>query len=357
MLPHRTTNTDTTAVATAAEVAARLPGTRPEGTGYRTRGYCHGNGDKPDSASLIFHDPDNLGASLHVHCFKCSPSTPAERDAIRHVLQKATGLQLCRCRQCWDARRQGAPGAPPARYNRRRHQSVAQSVAPNPTAELAASLWKQAQPSTGAAPPHHPVSRWIARHGIWPTGRPLPAAVRWLSRRALPVGHPDSNAAGALVMAMWQLDQISSHEVHKVQLVAIDTEGNKAQHWKGGAADKRTYGRGAAYGLLFHEIPDGRHTYDLHAVEGLKDGLNLLQALPSNAGQIVAVCAGTAYGGIEPLWFHKITLWPDGDAAGVQAAQKIARRWKEQHGEHIEISIKKLQPDQDPGAINWRTPQ
>ncbi len=61
-------------IAAAAEVAARLPGTRYQGDGYRTRGYCHGSGDKPTSASLVFSDPPRPGEqSLHVHCFKCSP--------------------------------------------------------------------------------------------------------------------------------------------------------------------------------------------------------------------------------------------------------------------------------------------
>ena len=108
MLTHSTPNR--IPLAAAAEVAARLPGTRREGDGYRTRGYCHGSGDKPSSASLIFSDPPRPGEqSLHVHCFKCKPQTPAERDAIRHALQKATGLQLCRCRACWEARRAGRP--------------------------------------------------------------------------------------------------------------------------------------------------------------------------------------------------------------------------------------------------------
>ncbi len=93
-------------IATAAEVAARLPfPARKEGASrYRTRGVCHGSADKPDSASLIFHDPDRPGEqSLRVHCYKCSPRTPAERDAIRHALQKATGLQLCLCPDCRQA--------------------------------------------------------------------------------------------------------------------------------------------------------------------------------------------------------------------------------------------------------------
>ena len=350
MLPHQTT------IASAAQVAARLPGTRQDGDGYRTHGYCHGSGDKPDSASLKFSDPPKPGEqSLHVHCFKCSPSTPAERDAIRHALQKATGLHLCRCRICWEAQRRGVPPQQ-RRYNQRPQPTQKETRAQIDTAELAAAFWQQAKASTGSAPPHHPFSQWLVRYPVWPAGRPLPTAVRWLPRSLMPPGQLGSDAAGAIVMAMWPLDQVNTPEVRKVQLVAIDASGSKSQHWPAKTGDKRTYGRGAAKGLLFHEPPDGQHAYELHVVEGLKDGLNLLQALPPDAGQIVAVCAGTAYASIEPLWFRRITLWPDADPAGITAAQKTASQWLEQHGPSIEIQIKQLQPGQDPGAIQWRSP-
>ena len=55
MLTHSTHNR--IPIATAAEVAARLPGTRREGAGYRTRGYCHGSGDKSSSAFADFQRP------------------------------------------------------------------------------------------------------------------------------------------------------------------------------------------------------------------------------------------------------------------------------------------------------------
>ena len=89
----------------AAAVAGALPfPSRREGAGkWRTRGLCHGSGEKPDSASLIFHDPEDEGGPLAVWCYKCQPRTAAERDRIRHALQAATGLTLCRCDDCWQA--------------------------------------------------------------------------------------------------------------------------------------------------------------------------------------------------------------------------------------------------------------
>ena len=93
-------------IATAAEVAARIPA-NPNGKDYRTRGYCHDHADKPDSASLTFYDPEQPGHLLDVYCFKCRPRTPDECHAIRHALEKATGLQLCLCPACQQAHRTG----------------------------------------------------------------------------------------------------------------------------------------------------------------------------------------------------------------------------------------------------------
>ena len=207
MLTHSTPNR--IPLAAAAEVAARLPGTRREGDGYRTRGYCHGSGDKPSSASLIFSDPPRPGEqSLHVHCFKCKPQTPAERDVIRHALQKATGLQLCRCRAYCQAHRAGQPfTATPRAQAPVTTQPPPRRRSKSDTAAYAAELWAAARPSTSGPAEQHTVGRWLAARKPpirWPAGRPLPETVRWLARshRIFPRGQPDSPAVGALVMAM-----------------------------------------------------------------------------------------------------------------------------------------------------------
>ena len=111
MRPHRIT------VAPAEEVAAKLPfPSRREGPGrYRTRGACHGNAHDPDSASLVYKDPERPGEqSLVVYCYNCRPEPKSkEMDEIRHVLQELTGLQLCLCPDCRAAARKGQP--PPRR--------------------------------------------------------------------------------------------------------------------------------------------------------------------------------------------------------------------------------------------------
>lgn len=103
--------------ATAQQLAAALQaGGHPvsrSGGWHRTRGLCHG-GDAPDT--LAFRDGERPGvSSLLVHCHKCGAS-PTE---IRHALQAATGLPLCRCRDCWLAWREGAKTAPGSHFPRK----------------------------------------------------------------------------------------------------------------------------------------------------------------------------------------------------------------------------------------------
>ena len=363
MLTHSTPNR--IPLAAAAEVAARLPGTRWEGAGYRTRGYCHGSGDKPTSASLVFSDPPKPGEqSLRVHCFKCNPGTPAERDAIRHALQKATGLQLCSCRACWEARRAGRPpdGATtrpedPGQPAPATTQPAPRRRAKSDTAAYAAELWAAAQPSTSGPAEQHPVGRWLAARTPpirWPAGRPLPETVRWLARRhrIFPRRQPDSPAVGALVMALRPLSNPVG-PTRKVHLVAIDAEGSKAHHWQADKrGDKHTYGQdAAAYGLLWKQRPTGKHACDLHVVEGLADGLALLTALPED--QIVAVCAGLRYSEIDPGWFASVTLWPDGDEKALETARRQAQQWANRG---YTVPIKLLPKGEDPASMNWRTP-
>ena len=127
-------------------------------------------------------------------------------------------------------------------------------------------------------------------------------------------------------MAMRPLDDPTAPP-RKIQLVTIDKAGRKARHWPDNA-DKRTYGTGPFYGLLWR----GRiqvAACDLHVCEGLADGLRILRYARDPA--LVAVCAGTGYAPhIHPGYFNAITLWPDADEPGAKAATKAAQRWADQ---------------------------
>ena len=87
---------------TAATVASRLPGGtgRPDSAGrYRVRGFCHGHGDKRDSASLSIQDRDQGG--LLVTCF-----VGCDRQTIIAALERATGLTIW---QAWTPAWAGEP--------------------------------------------------------------------------------------------------------------------------------------------------------------------------------------------------------------------------------------------------------
>ena len=367
------TNTNHIPIATAAEVAARLPLPHTTSGGwYRTStAICHGGDNK---TALSFQDGDRPGEfPLRVHCH----SRNCDSIVIRHALQQVTGLWLCRCDACFAAFRAGQPppgadaappqGAQQASGNLRRPERAKRYLSPKKaengalgrsgpaqskdTNAYAAELWAAAQASTTGPASQHPASKWIAKRSLWAPAEPLPESVRWLPRshRKFPRGHPDSTAAGALVMAMRPLDNPAAPP-RKIQLVAIDKTGGKARHWQDNA-DKRTYGAGPFYGLLWR----GRlhvAAYALHICEGLADGLRILRYATEPA--LVAVCAGTSYARIQPGYFDTITLWPDADEPGARAANKTAQRWADQG---YRVIIKRLAAGHDPASAPLQEPK
>lgn len=360
------THTNRIPIATAADAAARLP--RPHtlsGGWYRTStAICHGGDGR---TALAFQDGERPGESpLRVHCHSrnCDPT------AVRHALQQATGLRLCRCDACFAAFRAGQPppGADatplqgarqaagglrrPERTNRHYSPKKAENGAQGRTGPVqgrdtnayAAALWAAAQPSTTGPASQHPAARWLAERRLWPPAAPLPGSVRWLARhhRNFPRGRADSTAAGALVLAMRPLDDPTAPP-RKVQLVAIDRDGRKARHWPDGA-DKRTYGAGPFYGLLRRGRLRSAGSH-LHVCEGLADGLRILRYATEPA--LVAVCAGTSYARIEPGFFDTVTLWPDADEPGIRAAGRVAQRWADLG---YTVTIKRLAAGHDPAS-------
>jgi len=365
------------AVATPAELAAAL-----RAAGYAVRetpgrtfdlhtstAICHG-GDSEHKLGLAF-DADSRHWRGHCLTGGCT------QTAILHRVQEATGLAVCRCNDCWQAWRTGQTAHGPSnralpagigankgaesRSKRKSDQNHG-----GDTAEYAARLWQTARPSTEGPGPDHPAGKWLRRRRLWPCDVPLPDNVRWLTRQRLPGGpaaRPDSTAAGALALAMRPLSDPLA-PVHKLQLIAIDQDGGKAQHWQNG--DKRTYGGDpSAVGLLTHwPAVEDLTGYDLHVCEGLADGLALLAGLPfeerqgsaarafayARAGQIaVAVLAGKSYQGIDPAPWAAITLWPDADDAdALPAARTQAQQWADQG--HL-IEIERLPAGYDPAAI------
>ena len=331
---------------TLADTIAAAIGARRSGGWWRTTtAHCHG-GDTADG--LAFRSVDE---KLTVRCFTHSCHETLEGlNRARDNLRAAAGLPAWQPstaghKSTQGGPRQGGPGhkGPQGSLGPERKQTAPEQR----TADYAAKLWAAAAVSTGQAPAHHPASRWLrekALGGLWPSGEPLPEAVRWLPKEQMPRGRPDSQAAGAVVLAMRRLD-FPLADPHKVHLVAIDAQGHKAQHWPGERGDKRTYGADAsAYGLLAREIR-GDRPFELHVCEGLADGLRILRYAPEPA--VVAVCAGTGYGKIEPGWFDSVALWPDRDEAGMRAALRVAQKWANQG---YRVQIKELPAGHDPAS-------
>lgn len=358
-------------IATAAETAARIPHPHTiSGGWYRTStALCHGGGTRH---GLAFRDGERAGESpLRVYCH----SHNCDAAAIRHALQQATGLRLCRCDACFAAFRAGRPppgadatsllgaqrpsgdlrartGTPlpkTAQIALRDAQGRSGAAQSKDTGAYAAALWAAAQPSAGPGP-RHPAAMWLAQRSLWPPGEPLPEGVRWLPRshRRFPRGRPDSDAAGALVMAMRPLDDPAAAP-RKVQLVAVDTAGAKARHWPDDA-DKRTFGAGPFYGLLRRGEPR-LAAGALHVCEGLADGLRILRYAAEPA--LVAVCAGTSYARIDPGRFDPITLWPDADEPGARPAAKAAQRWADLG---YTVTVKRLAAGRDPASAPLQEP-
>ena len=124
----------------------------------------------------------------------------------------------------------------------------------------------------------------------------------------------------------------------------------KARHWPDNA-DKRTYGAGPFYGLLWRSRIQIA-ACDLHICEGLADGLRILRYATEPA--LVAVCAGTSYARIEPGYFDSLTLWPDADEPGVRSAAKAAQRWADQG---YRVTIKRLAAGHDPASAPLQEPE
>ena len=218
-IPHKDRLLDTKIpIATPGEVAAALrakgfPVREQLGRGWpvhTSSALCHG-GDSPDKLGLCF-DADRrrwAGKCLTGGC---------DSMAILHSVQAATELWLCRCDACWSAWRAREVFAKPqtATSGPRRaetspaggrhsaglqHNAGPRNSTGGDTAAYAARLWAAAAASTGQAPEHHPVIRWLAgkgEEGLWPPGVPLPETVRWLPKGGRRAGDGDGETRGSL---------------------------------------------------------------------------------------------------------------------------------------------------------------
>ena len=354
-------------LAAAAEVAARLPGTRWQGAGYRTRGYCHGSGDKPTSASLVFSAPPRPGEqSLRVHCFKCNPQTPAERDAIRHALQKATGLQLCNCRACWEARRAGRPpdGATTRPAAPRRPAPATTQPAPRCSRNTAnAPQWGAHQlPQDDAGGRSHA--------SPCPLCGQIDALIAWTL-----ADHPFPYAGLSLqCQCTASYDQLHKHVASKIAATG--------RQWRQNAvytlADERTRPRTRIDPdkRIFWDEPKGASVKGRqplswnHPRRGQSPNSPHVLLVEGEKAAAAAVSAGidgshAIYSVGDTAGFHvsdftlfdgrEITLWPDADGAGIEAAVRAARRLAPHARRLLLVDTTDLPNKGDAADLNPRT--
>jgi len=166
-------------------------------------------------------------------------------------------------------------------------------------------------------------------------------------------------------MAMRRLGDSASH-VRKVQLVAIDKDVRKAQHWHGGR-DKSTYGStAAAAGILVTDSawPHDSRPFVLYICEGLADGLRLLRYPPRDPQlpaclPVVAATGGHSTWGrltedaIALDWWAAIVYCIDNDDQGrSKTAASAAVALCQRHD--IEAYIYTPPPGHDPGSTPHR---
>ena len=196
------THTNRILIATAADVArpgCLTPIPHPAaGTAHRPRSVTVAT-TRTLYRSMDGERPGEFPLRVYCHSHNC------DATAIRHALQQATGLWLCRCDACFTAFRAGQPppganatplqGAKSALDSPKRTDShLDPQKCPKRRSEpLRAGPGQRyetptppncgqprSHPRTGPAP-HHPAAQWLVERDLWPAGEPLPEAVRWLA--------------------------------------------------------------------------------------------------------------------------------------------------------------------------------
>ena len=177
---------------------------RPSGGWWPVRAVCHaGLSEPPKGGSLHLTDSDRGGIAV-----SCKGGGCSDQKAIRHALQDATGLPICRCRDCYLARSSGR--RPPVERRPPPAENAVHSRRSAPESDrisYARSCWQSAVPIPDN--PQHPARQWLWHRTAsapgpslwWPTVAP-PSAVRFLARFPLdgwPYGGPPPRCAAVLL--------------------------------------------------------------------------------------------------------------------------------------------------------------
>ena len=325
---------------TARDIADRLPGSRPQGQGFRLRGLCHGHGDFPDSASLQINDSTAPEGGLAVKCW-----AGCDRRTVITALEQAAGLRI------WDAwedprldiiPRMAPSGADPPLST---PKGTVAPLAPNPgqngpsgaavnMSSIARRTWER---DSHPIPmdPRHPARRWLAHRHLWRPGFPLPSSLRWLSAESHYQGRGKHTGVGSLVALTatpeaWSAAWPALPEPQAVQLIAVDAQGapaldRPAEH---GGLGKRSLGSTTGLITVFG-CPDlGEALEPVRVAEGVADALALASRYPGPA--VATLGTSTMISDELPRWLAAAAagtvVHVDADTGGEDSARQLRRR-------------------------------
>ena len=309
----------------ARSIAERLPGSHPQGQGFRLRGLCHGHGDSADSASLQIQDSTAPEGGLQVKCW-----AGCGRHAIIAALEQATGFQI------WDAREDPRLGIIP--------QAPASAEPPDsdprPSPRGGVDMTSIARRTWGRdshpipLDPDHPARRWLDARQLWRPGLPLPGSLRWLPAEAHYQGRGPHTGAGSLVAMVappksWSEAWPELPEVQAVQLIAVDVQGNPAldRPAESGGLGKRSLGSTTGGVAVFGCPILAEALEPVRVAEGVADGLALASRYPGPA--VATLGTSTMAEGPLPEWLAvaiATVIHVDADAGGEGAARHLRRR-------------------------------
>ena len=324
---------------TARDIADLLPGSRPQGQGFRLRGLCHGHGDVPDSASLQVQDSTSPDGGLVVKCW-----AGCNRREIINALEQATGLRI------WDAWEDPRLGIIPRTTPSGADPPVSESkgAATPSTAKAARNgpsggtldmtsitrrTWnRDSQPIP--ADPDHPARLWLNHRHLWRPGFPLPSSLRWLPAEAHYQGRGKHTGAGSLVALAappeaWSTAWPDIPVPQAVQLIAIDAQGSPAldRPAEAGGLGKRSLGSTTGMVVVFG-CPDLAEALEpVRVAEGVADALALASRYPGPA--VATLGTSTMTGDNLPRWLAAAVagtvLHVDADAGGEDSARQLRR--------------------------------
>ena len=325
----------------AEAVARRLTGSsnRPDHAGrWRLRGYCHGHGDKRDSASLTVQDHQDGG--ITVHCF-----AGCQRREIITALEQASGLTIW---DAWDSPSQALrriasiQGRTPESSEKGQNHGSTRSV---DMLVIARSTWGKAQ--VIPADPEHPARRWLSARNLWRPGFPLPSSIRWLPAGEHYQGSGLHTGAGSLVALAappeaWTEAWTGLPEAQAVQIIAVGRDGapaldRPAEH---GGLGKRSYGSTTGLLVAFGNPVLSDAISPVRVAEGVADALALASRY---AGPAVATLGTSGMaeeeGGNLVGWLVEsaagTVIHADADAGGEYNARQLRRQLIAAAGGHV----------------------